>query len=222
MTGAQRLGCDHEFAPRQCQRRRPRHPHESGDAEHAQNAGQVEQGLPEDRRSRPAPGSAAETPAAYPCCQPPASRSGRENSRRECRARRRWSARSPARRGRRSSDIRAPWISRDSTSRPRLSVPSQCSADIGARRSSMSMSNGFGNGNRSQTQRQKRKSSRRPPSRTAPPAERPPDGADATPGRWPSSSVAMTNPGIEDGKHVDDEVDQHVAKRPRSAPRPAG
>ena len=38
MRGAERLRRDDEFAPRQRQRRRPRHPHEGGNAEHAENA----------------------------------------------------------------------------------------------------------------------------------------------------------------------------------------
>ena len=47
MRRPKRLCRDHEFAPRQRQRCRPRHPHEGGNAEHAENEGQVEDRLPE-------------------------------------------------------------------------------------------------------------------------------------------------------------------------------
>ena len=47
MRRAQRLRRDDEFTPRQRQRRRPRHPHEGGNAEHAENEGEVEDRLPE-------------------------------------------------------------------------------------------------------------------------------------------------------------------------------
>ena len=45
--GAERLGRDHEFAPRQSQRCRARHAHEGGNAEHAEDAGEIEDRLAE-------------------------------------------------------------------------------------------------------------------------------------------------------------------------------
>ena len=47
MRRPQRLRRDDEFTPRQRQRRRPRHPHEGGNAEHAENEGEIEDRLPE-------------------------------------------------------------------------------------------------------------------------------------------------------------------------------
>ena len=47
MGRAQRLGCDHEFAPRESEGCSARDPHEGGSAEHAYNAGEINQGLPE-------------------------------------------------------------------------------------------------------------------------------------------------------------------------------
>src|SRR6266702_6276608 len=114
-----------------------------------------------------------------------------------------------------TSEIRAPWITRDSSSRPRPSVPSQWSNENGARFSSMSMSVGLGSGSTSADIAtanakiiqpiaiQNSRPSRRP--RRA--------GACPTPSSMLSSSVAMTDPRIESGvEHIDDEVDQHEAR----------
>src|SRR3978361_1583509 len=114
-----------------------------------------------------------------------------------------------------TSDIRAPWIRRASSSRPRPSVPSQCSIENGARRSSMSMSVGLGNGSTlakiatanirviQPSENQNNRPSRRP--RRA--------GSAETSSSIVSSSVAMTDPGIEDGiEQVDNEVHDHEAR----------
>ena len=47
MRRAERLRGDHEFAPRQSERCRPCDAHEGGNAEHAENAGEIEDRLPE-------------------------------------------------------------------------------------------------------------------------------------------------------------------------------
>ena len=47
MRGAERLRGDDEFAPRQRQRRSARHPHEGGNAEHAEDEGEIEDRLPD-------------------------------------------------------------------------------------------------------------------------------------------------------------------------------
>src|SRR5665647_2492404 len=110
------------------------------------------------------------------------------------------------------SDIRAPWISRANSSRPRPSVPSQCSADIGARRSSMSMSVGLGSGNRpANAAAAKMKLIQTIAAQNSGPSRRVRlIGLTATSPSMLSSSVAMTNPGIEDGiEQVDNEVHQH-------------
>ena len=64
MGRAQRLRRDDELAPRQRQRRRARHPHEGGNAEHAENAGEIEDRLPEiggDRERQDQGGKASST-----------------------------------------------------------------------------------------------------------------------------------------------------------------
>src|SRR3954469_12504003 len=111
-----------------------------------------------------------------------------------------------------TSDIRAPWISRDSSSRPRPSVPSQWANVNGARFSSMSMSVGLGNGRRSGKIATANTKIPQPiaiqnnrPSRRLRCA-----GAAATPSSRLSSSVAMADPRIEHGvEHIDDEVHQY-------------
>src|SRR5258708_3510310 len=112
------------------------------------------------------------------------------------------------------SEIRAPWISRASSSRPRPSVPSQCSHDIGARRSSMSMSVGLGSGKTPASAAAARMKTVQPtaaqnsgPSRRVRPAV-----LTTSPSSMPSSSVAMADPRIENGiEHVDDEIHHHEA-----------
>src|SRR6185312_9023936 len=108
-----------------------------------------------------------------------------------------------------TSDIRAPWISRASSSRPSPSVPSQCSTENGARRSSMSMSVGLGSG-----------STGAKIATTNMKIIQPIASQNSVPSRLPlragwltassatsSSSVAMANPGVENGvEQVDDEV----------------
>src|ERR1700733_8094301 len=112
------------------------------------------------------------------------------------------------------SEIRAPKISRASSSRPRASVPSQCSTEGAARRSSMSMSVGLGNGNRpASAEAAKTKTIQTIAVQNSGPSRRVRlIGPTATAWSMPSSSVAMTNPGIEHGiQQVDDEIDQHEA-----------
>src|SRR6476469_2787151 len=112
------------------------------------------------------------------------------------------------------SDIRAPWISRASSSRPSPSVPSQCRAEAGARRSSMSMSVGLGNGSTPTSPAAANTRMIQPiaaqnsgPSRRLRLA-----GLTATSSSRLSSSVAMTDPVVEDGiEHVDNEVHDHKA-----------
>ena len=145
---AERLRRDDEFAPRQRQRRRARDPHEGGNAEHAENAGEVEDRLPEirddgqrqdQRRKRQQHVHAADDErfetAAEISRQHAERAADRDADDRRAKPDRR--ARSARRRSARAS-----------SSRPRPSVPSQCSmAEAGARRSSMSMSVGLGSGN---------------------------------------------------------------------------
>src|ERR1700719_4726012 len=113
------------------------------------------------------------------------------------------------------SDIRAPKIRRESSSRPRPSVPSQCKAEVGARRSSMSMSVGLGSGSKlasaaaaKTTIIQTIAAQNSGPSRRVRAT-----GLTATSSSTLSSSVAMTDPWIEDRvEHVDNKIHQHVAK----------
>src|ERR1700682_1628218 len=112
------------------------------------------------------------------------------------------------------SEIRAPWISRASSSRPRPSVPSQCMADTGARRSSMSMSVGLGSGSRSASPAAaKTKIIQTMAAQNSGPNRRVRlTGLTATSVPMLSSSVAMSDPGIEDGvEQVDNEVHQYEA-----------
>src|SRR5205823_7763304 len=98
--------------------------------------------------------------------------------------------------------------------RRRPSVPRQCRAEAGARRSSMSMSVGLGNGN---TPIRPAAANTRMihaiaaqnsgPSRRVRLTE-----LTATSSSMLSSSVAITDPGVEDGvEHVDNEVHDHEA-----------
>src|SRR5271169_5870799 len=106
-------------------------------------------------------------------------------------------------------------MSRANSSRPRPSVPSQCSAENGARRSSMSMSVGLGNGKRfASTATAKTKINQTIAAQKSGPSRRVRlSGPEATSSSRTSSSVAMAQPGIEDGvEHIDDKVHQHVAK----------
>src|SRR5499426_2724950 len=100
-------------------------------------------------------------------------------------------------------------------SRPSRSVPSQCAALGGIRRSSMSMSVGLGNGNRSAKAAARTMAAIQP---TASQNSRPNfDNRDKT------STVAapaisaltrMSNPGIEHGvEEIDKEIDDHKARR---------
>src|ERR1700692_2691979 len=112
------------------------------------------------------------------------------------------------------SDIRAPKIRRDSSSRPRPSVPSQCSIEAGARRSSMSMSVGLGSGNTlANDPAAKTKITQPIAAQNSGPSRRlRATGPATTSSSMVSSSVAMTDPGIENGiEHVDNEVHQHEA-----------
>src|SRR5450631_4684170 len=111
------------------------------------------------------------------------------------------------------SEIRAPWISRASSSRPRPSVPSQCNADGMARRSSMSISVGLKGNRPPNAAAAKTKPIQAIAAQNSGPGWRlRPIGATATSSSRPSSSVAMADPGIEDGvEQVDNEVHQHEA-----------
>src|SRR6202051_3861574 len=112
------------------------------------------------------------------------------------------------------SEMRAPKISRASSSRPRPSVPSQCMADAGARRSSMSMSVGLGSGNTlANAAAAKTKIIQTIAAQNSGPSRRlRATGPATTSSSMVSSSVAMTDPGIENGiEHVDNEVHQHEA-----------
>src|SRR5205809_869139 len=134
MRRAQRLGCNHEFASRQSESRRARDAHEGGNAEHAEDAGEIEHRLPE------------------------------------------------------------------------IGGHSQCRAEAGARRASMSMSVGLANGNRSASEAATNTKivhaiavQNSVPSRRVRLI-----GLTATSSSMLSSSVAMTDPGVEDGiEHVD-------------------
>src|SRR3954468_15953683 len=108
-----------------------------------------------------------------------------------------------------TSDMRAPWISRESSSRPSPSVPSQCAAENAARRSSMSISVGLGSGRKSAKIATANTSTIQPiAAQNSGPSLRPRfSGRACSPSSSVSSSVAMTNPGIEDGvEQIDDEV----------------
>src|SRR5256885_3695626 len=111
-------------------------------------------------------------------------------------------------------EIRAPWMSLESSSRPRPSVPSQCSMENGARRSSMSMSVGLGSGSTGARIATANMKIIQPIAiQNSSPNRRPRfAGCAATPSSMVISSVAMTNPGIKDGvEQIDDEVYDHEA-----------
>src|SRR6267154_1865840 len=110
------------------------------------------------------------------------------------------------------SETRAPWISRASSSRPRPSLPNQCRADGGARRSSMSMSVGP-NGNRpAKAAAATTRLIQAIAAQNSGPSRRVRLIARTATSSMPSSSVAMTDPGIEDGvEHIDNKVQEHEA-----------
>src|SRR5882672_10949296 len=108
-----------------------------------------------------------------------------------------------------TSDMRAPWISRESSSRPSPSVPSQCAAENAARRSSMSISVGLGSGRKSAKIATANTSTIQPiAAQNSGPSLRPRfSGRAWSSSSSVSSSVAMANPGVEDGiEQIDDEV----------------
>src|SRR5260370_15669675 len=113
------------------------------------------------------------------------------------------------------SDIRAPYISRANSSRPRPSVPSQCRAEAGARRSSMSMSLGLGSGNSpANAAAANTNAIQAIAAQNSGPSRRVRrTGPTVTSSSRRSSSVAMTDPRIEDGvEHVYNKGHQHIAK----------
>src|SRR4051812_7282114 len=113
-----------------------------------------------------------------------------------------------------TSDMREPWISRDSSSRPSPSVPSQCANENGARRSSMSMSVGLGSGSTSARIATANTNIIQPIAiQNSGPSRRPRRAGKAvTSSLMVSSSVAMADPGIENGvQQVDNEIYQHEA-----------
>src|SRR2546430_14916022 len=108
-----------------------------------------------------------------------------------------------------TSEIRAPWISRESSSRPSPSVPSQCAAENGARRSSMSISVELGSGRKSARIATANTSTTQPiAAQNSGPSLRPRfKGWARISSSSVSSSVAMADPGVEDGvEQIDDEV----------------
>src|SRR5512144_3209681 len=128
---------------------------------------------------------------------------------------------------------------RDSSSRPRPSVPSQCSTENDARRSSMSMSVGLGSGRTvAKIATANMKIIQPIASQNSVPSRRPLRAGWVTASSAiSSSSVAMANPGIENGvEQVDDEVhddeagtdqqhhslqDDQVARQDRADQQPA-
>src|SRR6516225_2383902 len=108
-----------------------------------------------------------------------------------------------------TSEMRAPETSRESSSRPSPSVPSQCSAENGARRASISMSVGLGSGNMSAKTAAANTNTTQPiAAQNNGPSRRPRcAGCAWTSSPRVSSSVAMANPGVEHCvERVDDEV----------------
>src|SRR5579883_567571 len=113
------------------------------------------------------------------------------------------------------SEIRAPKTTRASSSRPSASVPSQCSAETGARRSSMSMSVGLGSGSNGARIAAARMKINQPMAaqNNSPRLRVRRLGLAIMPSAISSSSVAMADPRIEHGvEHVDNEIDQHIAR----------
>src|SRR5262245_34147313 len=116
------------------------------------------------------------------------------------------------------SEMRAPCTKRESMSRPRRSVPNQCSKLGGARRASMSMSVGLGSGRRSAAPAAMTiKPIQASASQNSQPTAGTPAHASATRARSVLGAAIslrrMTDPGIEDGvEHVDQEIDDHEAR----------
>src|SRR5260370_1788128 len=105
---------------------------------------------------------------------------------------------------------------RANSHRPSPSVPSQCRAEADVRRSSMSMSVGLGIGNTptSPAAENMRMIQAVAAQNSGPSRRVRLTGLTATSSSMPSSSVAMTDPGVEDGvEHVDNEVHDHEASR---------
>src|SRR5689334_22474911 len=115
-------------------------------------------------------------------------------------------------------EMRAPWINRASMSRPSRSVPSQCTALGGARRSSMSMSVGLGSGSTSASvaastiKKIQPSASQNSQPNLARPAH---TSAVASAARNSAALlVRMADPGVEHGvEHVDQEIDDHESGR---------
>src|SRR5262245_46228745 len=105
--------------------------------------------------------------------------------------------------------MRAPYIRRETSSRPSPSVPSQCTAENGARRSSMSMAVGSGSGRIvAKIASAKTKIIQTIAAQNSMPSRLPlRAGAETASSARSSSSVAMTDPGVENGvEQIDDEV----------------
>src|SRR5262245_38410123 len=111
--------------------------------------------------------------------------------------------------------MRAPYIRRETSSRPSPSVPSQCTAENGARRSSMSMAVGSGSGRTvAKIASAKTKIIQTIAAQNSMPSRLPLRAGreTASPARS-SSSVAMADPGVENGvEQVDDEVHDDEAR----------
>src|SRR3954468_13762167 len=108
-----------------------------------------------------------------------------------------------------TSEMRAPWISRETSSRPSPSVPSQCAAENAARRVSMSMVVGSGIGSTvAKSARAKTRTIQTVAAQNSTPRRLPFfAGAETASSARSSSSVAMTDPRVEHGiEQVDDEV----------------
>src|SRR5262245_32241663 len=111
------------------------------------------------------------------------------------------------------SDIRAPWMSLESMSRPRRSVPSQCAALGGMRRSIMSMSFGVGSGSTFASAAAKTTIPIQPAANqksTPKLGWRQVELSAGAVTAMPASLVRMADPGIEHRvEHVDEKIDQH-------------
>ena len=212
MSGPERLRRDDEFTPRQRQRCRPRHPHEGGNAEHAENEGEVGDRLPEigGHRQRQDQGWKRQqhVHAADHDRLEPAAEIAREHAERAADDEADHRRAQPDRE-RNPRAIDEPWSSSRPARRCRASAPWKTAPAAPAcpcRSGSAAAARARG----SRPRHENHPADRHPEqqSQSAPRFA----GSAATPSSIVSSSVAMTNPGIEHGvEHVDDEVHDHEA-----------
>src|SRR5262245_44145425 len=113
------------------------------------------------------------------------------------------------------SEIRAPKTRRESRSRPSRSVPSQCAALGGIRRSSMSMSVGLGSGSRSAIAAATTIAAIQPiASQNNSPNFDNRAKISAAVAPLISALTRMTDPGVKHGvEHIDQESDEHKSRR---------